>query len=86
MSHFGLLMKPHPRRIYLFCISPFTLASTVNNRAELWRNAYFNRTFHWISSNPKELSFFLSRGGRNITENGAKRHNQNWTISHRWRG
>jgi len=56
-----------PSQTHLFiCISPFTLASTVNNRVELWRNAYFNRTFHWISSNPKELSFFLSRGGRNI--------------------
>ncbi len=41
-----------PSQTHLFiCISPFTLASTVNNRVELWRNAYFNRTFHWISSN-----------------------------------
>ncbi len=61
------LANEAPSQTHIFiCISPFTLASTVNNRVELWRNAYFNRTFHWISSNPKELSFFLSLGGRNI--------------------
>jgi hypothetical protein len=48
----------------LICVSPFSLATTVNDREEMWRNVYFNRNFDWLSSDPKELSFWFSTGGR----------------------
>lgn len=59
-----LLSKIPANTTALVCISPFSLATSVDDRQEMWRNVYFNRTFDWLSSDPKELSFWLSNGGR----------------------
>lgn len=61
----GCIAQQIPDSIHLLiCISPFSLSTTINDRVEVWRNVFFNRTFGRISSRSSELSFLLSLGGR----------------------